>query len=152
MQGVAFRRQHPVGPYILDFYCSAAKLAIELDGDQHAQQREYDEARTKFLNRMGIQMLRFWNIDLKENLEGVLDTIGARVLELTPTRSAARSDLPLSGGGVVHASLGSSFLHASIRPITDSADFASCVRSSPVSSSSTMRSMPFSPITAGTPT
>ena len=80
MQGVAFRRQHPVGPYILDFYCSAAKLAIELDGDQHAQQREYVEARTKFLNRMGIQMLRFWNIYLKENLEGVLDTIGALVL------------------------------------------------------------------------
>ena len=99
MQGVAFRRQHPVGPYILDFYCSAAKLAIELDGDQHALQRDYDEARTKFLNRKGIQVLRFWNIDLKENLEGVLDTIGRRVVELTPTRSASRSDLPLSGGG-----------------------------------------------------
>jgi len=100
MQGVAFRRQHPVGPYILDFYCSTAKLAIELDGDQHALQREYDDARTKFLNEKGIQVLRFWNIDLKENLEGVLDTICARVLELPPTRNASRSDLPLSGGGV----------------------------------------------------
>jgi very-short-patch-repair endonuclease len=83
----------------LDFYCSAAKLAIELDGDQHAVQREYDDARTQFLNRKGIQVVRFWNIDLKENLEGVLDTISRRVLELTPTRSASRSDLPLSGGG-----------------------------------------------------
>jgi very-short-patch-repair endonuclease len=99
LQGASFRRQHPVGPYILDFYCSAAKLAIELDGDQHAVQREYDDARTKFLNEKGIRVMRFWNIDLKENLEGVLDTIGRRVLELTPTRSASRSDLPLSGGG-----------------------------------------------------
>ena len=74
-------------------------LAIELDGDQHALQREYDDARTKFMNEKGIQVLRFWNIDLKENIDGVLDTIGRRVLELTPTRSASRSDLPLSGGG-----------------------------------------------------
>jgi len=51
------------------------------------------------MNEKGIQVLRFWNIDLKENIDGVLDTIGRRVLELTPTRSAARSDLPLSGGG-----------------------------------------------------
>jgi very-short-patch-repair endonuclease len=110
MLGISFRRQHPVGPYILDFYCSAAKLAIELDGDQHAVQREYDDARTQFLNRKGIQVVRFWNVDLKEKLEGCLDTISRRVLELggpprparaapPPTRSASRSDLPLSGGG-----------------------------------------------------
>jgi very-short-patch-repair endonuclease len=104
MAGVSFRRQHPVGPYILDFYCPAIKLAIELDGDSHATRQSYDAARTSFLNRKGIRVLRFWNMDLKENLEGVLDTIRARVLELTPTRSTSRSDLPLSGGGdAVHA-------------------------------------------------
>jgi len=97
MQGVAFRRQHPVGPYILDFYCSTAKLAIELDGDQHALQREYDDARTKFLNEKGIQVLRFWNIDLKENLEGVLDTICARVLELPPPGTLRAPTSPFQG-------------------------------------------------------
>jgi len=97
IQGVAFRRQHPVGPYILDFYCSTAKLAIELDGDQHALQREYDDARTKFLNEKGIQVLRFWNIDLKENLEGVLDTICARVLELPPPGTLRAPTSPFQG-------------------------------------------------------
>jgi very-short-patch-repair endonuclease len=97
MQGVAFRRQHPVGLYILDFYCSTAKLAIELDGDQHALQREYDDARTKFLNEKGIQVLRLWNIDLKENLEGVLDTICARVLELPPPGTLRAPTSPFQG-------------------------------------------------------
>jgi very-short-patch-repair endonuclease len=77
MDGHAFRRQHPVGPYILDFYCAAAKLAVELDGDQHSDipHRVHDAARTSFLSTRGIRVLRFANHELKENLDGVLDTI-----------------------------------------------------------------------------
>ena len=98
VNGFAFRRQHPVGPYVLDFYCATAKLAIELDGDRHGSQAglAYDGARTRFLNKRGITVLRFPNHELSCNLPGVLDGI---VRALTPTRSASRSDLPLPGGG-----------------------------------------------------
>src|SRR5690349_4547952 len=63
LKGKKFRRQHPVGNYILDFYCHECKLAIELDGSSHtqAESREYDEARTAFLKENGIAVLRFWN-------------------------------------------------------------------------------------------
>ena len=97
--GVSFRRQHPVGPYILDFYSSALKLAIELDGDQHCRRLSYDERRTQFLKSKGIHVIRFWNIELNENFEGVCERIAEAIRELTPTRNASRFDLPLSGGG-----------------------------------------------------
>src|SRR4051812_46596043 len=59
--GFKFRRQHPCGPYILDFYCAGARLAIELDGGQHFEPvvRAYDERRTAFLHRREISVLRF---------------------------------------------------------------------------------------------
>jgi very-short-patch-repair endonuclease len=103
MGGFAFRRQHPIGPYILDFYCPAAKLAIELDGDQHGSELglAHDAARSHFLGLRGIHVLRFFNHELKENLDGVLEGI-VRALPLTPSRSALPSDLPLSGGGKAH--------------------------------------------------
>ena len=77
MGGHAFRRQHPVGPYILDFYCAAAKLAVEFDGDQHSDliHRAHDAARARFLSTRGIRVIRFANHELKENLDGVLDAI-----------------------------------------------------------------------------
>jgi very-short-patch-repair endonuclease len=101
MSGFSFRRQHPVGPFFIDFYCPSAKLAIELDGGQHAteESRAYDDARTGFLARNGITVLRFWNHELKDNLEGVLEGI-RRALPTTPTRPASPGDLPLSGGGL----------------------------------------------------
>ena len=104
MHGFSFRRQHPVGPYVLDFYCAAAKLAIELDGDQHAtaEGRKHDRIRTRFLAEKGIQVLRFWNHEVRDNLDGVLEGI---YRSLTPTRSASRTDLPLSGGGNRNANL-----------------------------------------------
>ncbi len=70
-----FRRQHPLGGYILDFYCADAKLAIELDGGQHQQAEAYDQQRTEKLNQLGIQVLRFWNNELLQNEEGVLERI-----------------------------------------------------------------------------
>lgn len=77
MGGFAFRRQHPVGPYFLDFYCAAARLAIELDGDQHGADEAvaYDLARTRFLETKGIRVLRFPNHEVLEKLAYVLEAI-----------------------------------------------------------------------------
>ena len=74
LDGFRFRRQHPVGRYIPDFYCHAAKLAIELDGGQHAlaDGRAHDSRRDQTLVEQGIRILRFWNTDVLRNLRGVL--------------------------------------------------------------------------------
>jgi very-short-patch-repair endonuclease len=92
--GVAFRRQHPVGPYVLDFYCAPLGLAIELDGHQHGTDaaRHADERRTAFLVARGIRVMRFGNHEIFDNLEGVLETIW-NTLHVTPTPT-----LPLAGG------------------------------------------------------
>jgi very-short-patch-repair endonuclease len=67
-------RQHPLGPYYLDFYCPAAKLSIELDGSQHGslEGREHDVIRKRFVQSQGIEELRFWNRHWRENREGML--------------------------------------------------------------------------------
>jgi adenine-specific DNA-methyltransferase len=70
-----FRRQHPLGRYILDFYCVEKKLAIELDGAQHADQSDYDQRRDAYLNSLGIQVLRFWNNQMLLETETVLEVI-----------------------------------------------------------------------------
>lgn len=72
-----FRRQHPIGRYVVDFYCHEAKLAIELDGGQHAElaQEAYDRERTAFLESQGIQVLRFWNREVLQQTEEVLRVI-----------------------------------------------------------------------------
>jgi len=74
-----FRRQHPVGPYILDFYCASKILAVELDGDVHGApgQKNHDVTRDAYLKAKGIRVLRFWNVEIQDNLEGVLDAIYA---------------------------------------------------------------------------
>ncbi|WP_455496206.1 endonuclease domain-containing protein [Gemmiger sp.] len=68
-----FTRQKIVEPYILDFYCSAAGLAVELDGGQHYEDagKAYDERRTAYLQQQGIQVLRFSNLDVMRNFDGV---------------------------------------------------------------------------------
>ncbi|MFA7400820.1 MAG: DUF3418 domain-containing protein, partial [Sideroxydans sp.] len=72
-----FRRQHPMGSYILDFYCHEAKLAIELDGGLHGEdaQLKHDEKRSAWLKEQGITVLRFWNNEALANTEGMLQTI-----------------------------------------------------------------------------
>jgi very-short-patch-repair endonuclease len=70
-----FRRQHPIGPYVVDFACPGRKLAIELDGGQHAIQQEADAARTREIVRRGYRVIRFWNNDVMDNLAGVLQAI-----------------------------------------------------------------------------
>ena len=76
-----FRRQVTFGHYILDFYCAAAKLAIELDGSQHYETdgQQYDEKRDAWLESQGIQVLRFSNTDVLRNLDGVCQVIDMTV-------------------------------------------------------------------------
>lgn len=72
-----FYRQRPIGKYIADFYCSKAKLVIELDGSQHysPEGMNYDELRTEAINRYGVRIIRFSNSDVDSNLSGICDYI-----------------------------------------------------------------------------
>jgi very-short-patch-repair endonuclease len=72
LRGFKFKRQVTLGPYIVDYLCHEARLIIELDGAQHFEQAAYDMQRTGYLERCGFQVLRYWNSDLSNNLEGVL--------------------------------------------------------------------------------
>lgn len=78
LNGLKFRRQVPLGRYIVDFACFENKLIIELDGGQHADAIPYDEARTTWLEAQGFRVVRFWNNDVMSNMEGVL----VRLVEL----------------------------------------------------------------------
>ena len=75
--GYKFRRQHPIGRFILDFYCEDLHLAIEVDGGVHLRpdQEVYDRSRAQELNDLGIRVLRFWNNDVINNTEEVLEVI-----------------------------------------------------------------------------
>lgn len=72
LNGVHFRRQHAIGPYFVDFCAPRQKLIIELDGSQHLDQQEYDSERTAYLEVKGYRVLRFWNNEVMENLDGVV--------------------------------------------------------------------------------
>ena len=75
IKGIHFRRQHPFGIYILDFFCSKANLAIEVNGEIHEFRKEYDSERTKYLEDSGIRVLRFTNSEVEADIEGVLGKI-----------------------------------------------------------------------------
>lgn len=77
LDGVKFRRQQPIGAYIVDFASFEKKLVIEIDGGQHNEEemRERDEERTTWLKERGYQVLRFWNNEVLMNMEGVLERI-----------------------------------------------------------------------------
>jgi len=81
--GYKFRRQAPIGKYIPDFVCYQFKLIIELDGGQHAMRQNYDQKRDEFFIAEGFHILRFWNNEVLENMEGVL-TIILRALREPP--------------------------------------------------------------------
>jgi very-short-patch-repair endonuclease len=91
--GTHFRRQVPIGPYVADFACMAARLVIELDGSEHNidAHRAKDEQRTRWLESEGYRVIRFWNNDLTSNMDGVLETVyaalyGSRDAELHPLK------------------------------------------------------------------
>ncbi|MBZ0091616.1 MAG: endonuclease domain-containing protein, partial [Sulfuricellaceae bacterium] len=88
--GFKFKRQKPMGRYIVDFVCSERRLIIELDGGQHAEQVRYDRQRDAWLRSQGYTVLRFWNNDVMQGLESVLEQIR---VTLSPSPS------PAGGGG-----------------------------------------------------
>jgi len=69
--GLKFRRQHPVGPYVVDFYCHAAKLVVEVDGMSHDEKLASDTQRTKYLEEQGLRVLRVTNEDVMHDLDAV---------------------------------------------------------------------------------
>ena len=75
LNGLRFRRQHPVGQFILDFYCSQLKLVVELDGGVHDAQVEQDATRTAYLGTYGCRVIRFRNEDILADLPAILDQI-----------------------------------------------------------------------------
>ena len=84
-----FRRQQPIGPYIVDFVCFEAKLVIELDGGQHADSVKQDRARDDLLCLEGYCVLRIWNNEMLENETGVMEII-MEMLTLSPTPLPSR--------------------------------------------------------------
>ena len=72
-----FRRQRPFGGYIVDFYCAAHKLVVEIDGDSHASSdaQKYDAERTAYLEGLGLRVVRFTNREVMENLDGVYERL-----------------------------------------------------------------------------
>ena len=73
--GVKFRRQQPLGPYIVDFICFEKRLVIEIDGGQHQDRIAYDSLRTAWLEQQGFGVLRFWNNEVFNEIEGVVEKI-----------------------------------------------------------------------------
>ena len=75
LAGLKFRRQHPLGPFIADFYCAPARLVVEIDGPIHADRQEQDQARAAYLEALDYRILRFSNEEVQEQLEQVVRTI-----------------------------------------------------------------------------
>ncbi|HET6913368.1 MAG TPA: endonuclease domain-containing protein [Rhodanobacteraceae bacterium] len=92
LSGYKFRRQHPFGNYILDFVCLERMLIVEVDGGQHTN--EMDAARTAFLRCAGFRVLRFWNNQIFQEMDGVLDAIWRALAEDAPP---SHPDPPLEG-------------------------------------------------------
>ncbi len=83
--GVRFRRQHPIGDYVLDFYCGEALLAVEVDGPAHAQQEGYDRERDKWLASRGIRVLRRPDSLVRQDLREVLWLVRGALAERRPS-------------------------------------------------------------------
>ncbi|MGZ8184209.1 MAG: DUF559 domain-containing protein [Methylobacter sp.] len=94
LQGFKFKRQQPLGLYIVDFVCFEARLIIEADGGHHADQSEYDTRRDGWLRSQGFTVLRFWNNEILTNIAGVLE----RIVEGCQN-SPSPQPLPRRGGG-----------------------------------------------------
>ena len=98
--GVRFNRQVVIRPYICDFVARSEKLVIELDGGQHAEAVAYDKSRTAYLEARGYRVLRFWNNDVIQNIEGVVSKIDS-VLNDRPSPSRLRRSSPPAPAGEV---------------------------------------------------
>ena len=83
--GLKFKRQKPVGNYIVDFVCFSPKLIVEVDGGQHAEQEQYDDSRDRWLRNEGFIVLRFWNNQVLGDTEAVLGSIRETLVSLNVT-------------------------------------------------------------------
>jgi very-short-patch-repair endonuclease len=107
-EGRHFRRQVPIDRFIADFACHYPKVVVELDGGQHGDAVAYDESRTKTLNVHGYRVIRFWNNDVFEGLEGVVERIRHEVrlpttfsyAHLTDCSTPTPNPSPQGGGGL----------------------------------------------------
>ena len=104
--GVKFRRQHPYGLFILDFVCLEKRVALEVDGSQHMDMTEEDAERSLWLKQAGFQVLRFWNNEVLNEIEGVLDAIYEALNSPAPgsrtyPQTHPHPGPPLEGEGVV---------------------------------------------------
>ena len=98
--GFKFRRQHPLGSFIVDFVCLERKLVLELDGGQHAARAEEDARRTAWLQERGYRVFRVWNVEALQDWEVAEQKIWELLQEPTPhPEQRSCSDLPLKGGG-----------------------------------------------------
>jgi len=89
LYGFQFRRQYSIGPFFVDLVCLEARLIIEVDGAQHADQKDQDKSRSEFLCTKGYNLLRFWNFDVLNEIDSVVERI-AEVLRQTPRRVKPR--------------------------------------------------------------
>ena len=96
MNGHKFRRQVPIGQYIADFTCHEARLIVEIDGGQHDPSARSEMERTAFMRSEGYRVLRFWNNEVLQNLDGVHETVARELGGITPTQT-----LPHQGGGLL---------------------------------------------------
>ncbi len=94
LEGLKFRRQEPIGEYIVDFVCYERGIIIEADGGQHSSEKEKDAVRDKWLKKEGFKVLRFWNNEILTNIEGVLEVIREECLNHPPLPP------PIQGGEV----------------------------------------------------
>lgn len=95
LDGHYFRRQASIGAYVADFVCFKKRLIIEIDGGQHALKKQQDDKRTNWLQNEGFSVIRFWNNEVLENLEGVLESIRAVLNESPPPKPS-----PIKGEGL----------------------------------------------------
>ena len=96
-ENAKFRRQQPIGPFIVDFVCQQHRLIIEADGGQHEVAK--DAPRTAFLESVGYRVVRFWNNDIIENIDGVSQLIATALMTPHPARAAHESPSPSRGEG-----------------------------------------------------
>jgi very-short-patch-repair endonuclease len=103
-KGAKFRRQQPIGPFIVDFVCHQHRLIIEADGGQHDVAK--DSPRTAFLANAGYRVVRFWNNDIMTNIDGVAQLIASELATPHPAQAAPESPSPSRGEGNIGASHG----------------------------------------------
>lgn len=99
LQGFKFKRQQPIGVYIVDFVCFETRCIVEADGGHHAERIDYDSRRDDWLRSQGFTVLRFWNNDILANIEGVLETIAGACRQ--GLNAPSPQPLPRQGGGAI---------------------------------------------------